>query len=129
MQNSVGEESHLAIETSGHGALKENNWLDDGAYLMVSTLLTHHCFQLYAAEFIQNVEWRFVNSIIIILFIYFLSQVKILNKLASTRASGQSHGSKVLTELVDGLEEPGVAIELRLKIDQNNPDLKGGWVG
>lgn len=36
LQNSVGEESHLAIETSGHGALKENHWLDDGAYLMVS---------------------------------------------------------------------------------------------
>lgn len=34
-KNSVGEESHLAIETSGHGALKENHWLDDGAYLMV----------------------------------------------------------------------------------------------
>lgn len=37
LQNAVGEESHLAIETSGHGALKENNWLDDGAYLMVGT--------------------------------------------------------------------------------------------
>lgn len=84
--NSIGEESHLAIETSGHGALKENHWLDDGAYLMV----------------------------------------KILNKLASTRASGQGHGSKVLTDLVDGLEEPAVAVELRLKIDQNHPDLKGG---
>lgn len=35
-QDSIGEESHLAIETSGHGALKENHWLDDGAYLMVS---------------------------------------------------------------------------------------------
>ena len=34
-QNSIGEESHLAMETSGHGALKENHWLDDGAYLMV----------------------------------------------------------------------------------------------
>ncbi|PPD81953.1 hypothetical protein GOBAR_DD21110 [Gossypium barbadense] len=33
--NSIGEESHLAIETSGHGDLKENDWLDDGAYLMV----------------------------------------------------------------------------------------------
>ncbi|CAN1258063.1 pgm [Linum perenne] len=84
--NSAGEESHLAIETSGHGALKENNWLDDGAYLMV----------------------------------------KILNKLASARASGNGSGSKVLTDLVDGLEEPGVAVELRLKIDQNHPDLKGG---
>ncbi|KAB5544144.1 hypothetical protein DKX38_012256 [Salix brachista] len=84
--NSVGEESHLAIETSGHGALKENHWLDDGAYLMV----------------------------------------KVLNKLASARASGIAGGSKVLTDLVEGLQEPGVAVELRLKIDQNHPDLKGG---
>ncbi|KAC9631536.1 hypothetical protein E3N88_45504 [Mikania micrantha] len=84
--NSVGEESHLAIETSGHGALKENHWLDDGAYLMV----------------------------------------KLLNKLASARASGQTGGSKVLTDLVDELQEPGVAVELRLKIDQNHSDLKGG---
>ncbi|XP_034919344.1 uncharacterized protein [Populus alba] len=84
--NSVGEESHLAIETSGHGALRENHWLDDGAYLMV----------------------------------------KVLNKLASAIASGIAGGSKVLTDLVEGLQEPGVAVELRLKIDQNHPDLKGG---
>ncbi|KAL9365526.1 hypothetical protein Peur_043399 [Populus x canadensis] len=84
--NSVGEESHLAIETSGHGALRENHWLDDGAYLMV----------------------------------------KVLNKLASARASGIAGGSKVLTDLVEGLQEPEVAVELRLKIDQNHPDLKGG---
>lgn len=36
--NSVGEETHLAIETSGHGALKENFFLDDGAY-MISKML------------------------------------------------------------------------------------------
>ncbi|KAB2063535.1 hypothetical protein ERO13_A10G205400v2 [Gossypium hirsutum] len=83
--NSIGEESHLAIETSGHGALKENHWLDDGAYLMV----------------------------------------KLLNKLASARASGKGVGSKVLTDLVEGLEEPAIAVELRLKINQNHPDLKG----
>ncbi|CAA7061480.1 unnamed protein product [Microthlaspi erraticum] len=83
--NSVGEESHLAIETSGHGALKENHWLDDGAYLMV----------------------------------------KILNKLASARAAGKGSGSKVLTDLVEGLEEPRVALELRLKIDKNHSDLEG----
>ncbi|XP_027363815.1 uncharacterized protein LOC113871158 isoform X2 [Abrus precatorius] len=84
--NSIGEESHLAIETSGHGALKENHWLDDGAYLMV----------------------------------------KILNKLASARASGKGGGSKVLTDLIEGLQEPAFAVELRLKIDQNHPDLKRG---
>ncbi|ESW15700.1 hypothetical protein PHAVU_007G094900 [Phaseolus vulgaris] len=84
--NSIGEESHLAIETSGHGALKENHWLDDGAYLMV----------------------------------------KILNKLASARASGKGGGSKVLTDLIEGLQEPAFAIELRLKINQFHPDLKEG---
>ncbi|XP_020685409.1 uncharacterized protein LOC110101725 isoform X1 [Dendrobium catenatum] len=84
--NSIGQETHLAIETSGHGALKENHWLDDGAYLMV----------------------------------------KILNKLASARASVSTSGSKVLTDLVQGLDEPAVALEVRLKIDQKHADLKGG---
>nr|CAD1819065.1 unnamed protein product [Ananas comosus var. bracteatus] len=84
--NTVGEESHLAIETSGHGALKENHWLDDGAYLMV----------------------------------------KVLNKLASARASNSKVGSQVLTDLVEGLEEAAVSVEVRLKIDQNHSDLKGG---
>lgn len=36
--NQIGVESWLAIETSGHGAMKENYFLDDGAYL-VSKLL------------------------------------------------------------------------------------------
>ena len=36
--NELGQESWLAIETSGHGAMKENYFLDDGAYL-VSKLL------------------------------------------------------------------------------------------
>jgi phosphomannomutase len=36
--NESGQESWLAIETSGHGAMKENYFLDDGAYL-VSKLL------------------------------------------------------------------------------------------
>lgn len=36
--NEAGQESWLAIETSGHGAMKENYFLDDGAYL-VSKLL------------------------------------------------------------------------------------------
>jgi phosphomannomutase len=33
--NQAGQESWLAIETSGHGALKENYFLDDGAYLVL----------------------------------------------------------------------------------------------
>lgn len=37
--NSEGIESSLAIETSGHGALKENYFLDDGAYMAVKILI------------------------------------------------------------------------------------------
>lgn len=54
-------------------------------------------------------------------------QVKVLNKLASARAAGLGAGSKVLTDLVEGLEEPAVAVELRLKINQSHSDLKGGY--
>ena len=37
--NDSGEESWLAIETSGHAALKENYFLDDGAYLVARLLV------------------------------------------------------------------------------------------
>ena len=37
--NQEGIESHLAIETSGHGAIKENYFLDDGAYLVTMVLI------------------------------------------------------------------------------------------
>lgn len=37
--NQDGIESHLAIETSGHGAMKENYFLDDGAYLVAKILI------------------------------------------------------------------------------------------
>ncbi|WP_373898169.1 phosphomannomutase/phosphoglucomutase [Haloimpatiens sp. FM7315] len=37
--NSEGEESCIAIETSGHAALKENYFLDDGAYLVAKILI------------------------------------------------------------------------------------------
>ena len=37
--NKQGKESCLAIETSGHAALKENYFLDDGAYLIAKILI------------------------------------------------------------------------------------------
>lgn len=37
--NEIGEESWLAIETSGHAALKENFFLDDGAFLVAKILI------------------------------------------------------------------------------------------
>jgi phosphomannomutase len=36
--NEEGYESYIGIETSGHGALKENYFLDDGAFLVVKVL-------------------------------------------------------------------------------------------
>ena len=37
--NREGHDSQLAMETSGHGALKENYFLDDGAYLVTRLLI------------------------------------------------------------------------------------------
>ncbi|MCQ2386918.1 MAG: phosphomannomutase/phosphoglucomutase [Clostridia bacterium] len=37
--NKEGQDSQLAMETSGHGALKENYFLDDGAYLVTKLLI------------------------------------------------------------------------------------------
>ena len=37
--NAAGQDSQLAMETSGHGALKENYFLDDGAYLVTRLLM------------------------------------------------------------------------------------------
>ncbi len=37
--NAQGQDSQLAIETSGHGAFKENYFLDDGAYLVTKLLI------------------------------------------------------------------------------------------
>ncbi|MCD6581831.1 MAG: hypothetical protein J7K90_08535 [Desulfuromusa sp.] len=37
--NGAGKESWLALETSGHGALKENYFLDDGAYQIAKILI------------------------------------------------------------------------------------------
>lgn len=37
--NQTGEDSWLAIETSGHGAMRENYFLDDGAYLISKLLI------------------------------------------------------------------------------------------
>ena len=37
--NAEGKDSQLAIETSGHGAFKENYFLDDGAYIVTKLLI------------------------------------------------------------------------------------------
>lgn len=41
--NGAGQDTQVAMETSGHGALKENYFLDDGAYLMVKLVIELAC--------------------------------------------------------------------------------------
>ncbi|MBQ7737335.1 MAG: phosphomannomutase/phosphoglucomutase [Oscillospiraceae bacterium] len=41
--NALGQDCQLAIETSGHAAMKENYFLDDGAYLVTKFLIELAC--------------------------------------------------------------------------------------
>ena len=52
--NDEGEPCWLAIETSGHAALKENYFLDDGAYLMTKLLIK-------AAKMLHDEDKRLFN--------------------------------------------------------------------
>jgi phosphomannomutase len=51
--NQSGKESWVAIETSGHAAMKENHFLDDGAYL-VSKLLIELAKSRLAGKFLTD---------------------------------------------------------------------------
>lgn len=73
----------LAMETSGHGALKENHYLDDGSYLVA----------------------------------------RLLAELASLKKQGKS-----LLSLIDGLEEPKEALELRADIEAEDFKAYGARV-
>ena len=48
--NENGEESWLAIETSGHAALRENYFLDDGAYLVAKLIVEAACLRKEGKE-------------------------------------------------------------------------------
>ena len=66
--NELGQDSQLAMETSGHGALKENYCLDDGAYLVTKLLIelargkkegyTLHSLIADLAEPVESKEFR-----------------------------------------------------------------------
>ncbi|KAL8531864.1 hypothetical protein ACS0TY_008460 [Phlomoides rotata] len=48
--NQDGIETHLMMETSGHGALKENHFLDDGAYMVVKIIIEMVRMKLQGSE-------------------------------------------------------------------------------
>ncbi len=54
--NQEGTESWLAIETSGHAALKENYFLDDGAFLVAKLLITMANLRLENKDLSQLIE-------------------------------------------------------------------------
>ncbi len=55
-------------------------------------------------------------------------QVKLLIKLAAAKASGEGHGSQVLSDLIGELKEADITTELRFKIDQSHPDIGAGYL-
>jgi phosphomannomutase len=117
--NNEGKESWLAIETSGHGALKENYFLDDGAYLMVKLLiefanLRNEGKNLF--DLIENLEEPFEEKEI---------RINIGDE------NFKAYGEKIMEELkAYAVKREGWTVEspnfegIRVNCDKNNGD---GW--
>lgn len=56
--NNEGDECWLAIETSGHAALKENYFLDDGAYLITKLLIKAAHMKLEGGKTVNDLTAR-----------------------------------------------------------------------
>lgn len=54
--NEIGKETHLAIETSGHAAIKENYFLDDGSYLIAEILIKAANMQKSGRKIIELIK-------------------------------------------------------------------------
>lgn len=86
--NNEGEECHIAIETSGHAALKENYFLDDGAYLISKILIKTAKLKEEKGEDIHNL-------------IKDLKEAQISNeyRMKITCENFKEYGNKVLEDL------------------------------
>ncbi len=113
--NKIGEESWLAIETSGHAALKENYFLDDGAYLVSKVV-------------IQMAELKKENRTILDLIKELpkpreSSEIRINIKTESFKTYGESviNALRIFTEKHDGWEVvPNNYEGIRVACDINN---------
>ncbi len=98
--NEEGNESWLAIETSGHAALKENHFMDDGAYLVAKLLIKMA---------LLNNENRSLTSLIENLPAPSESQEF---RLSLASEDSTAYGNKVLSDLSELVEkEEGWALE------------------
>ncbi|WP_238886068.1 phosphomannomutase/phosphoglucomutase [Clostridium sp. YIM B02551] len=118
--NEEGKDSQLAIETSGHAALKENYFLDDGAYLIAKILIKMAKLK-EEGENIATLIDRLKNP---------LESSDVRLKIKTDDFKG--YGQKVINELkeyassIDGwsIEEKNYE-GLKVNCDKNNGD---GWL-
>ena len=61
--NNEGEECLLAIETSGHGALKENYFLDDGAYLAAKIIIMAARLKIESGKSIMSMLEKLIQPV------------------------------------------------------------------
>ncbi|MEE9463626.1 MAG: phosphomannomutase/phosphoglucomutase [Bacteroidales bacterium] len=117
--NEEGKESWLAIETSGHAALKENHFLDDGAYLVAKLLIK--------MALLKNENGSLTNLI---------EQMPIAEesrefRLPLTCKDFHDYGNKIISELQEMVEkENGWSLEKPnyegIRIRCSNPP-ENGW--
>ena len=119
--NENGEECWLVIETSGHAALRENHFLDDGAYL-AAKLIVH------AAK--MNREGKQVHEIIAS-----LKQPKESKeiRIKLTEPDFKAYGAKVLEDMKAKAEEMSGWTIVQpnyegLRVSCTNADEDGWWL-
>ncbi|MGI6113778.1 MAG: phosphomannomutase/phosphoglucomutase, partial [Mahellales bacterium] len=118
--NNQGKVCNLAIETSGHGALKENYFLDDGAYLISKILIKMAKLKLQ--------DNKTIDSLLAGLAEPTESKEFRLNILTD---DFKEYGSQVISDLTDYAQDnpdwqiaPNNYEGIRVSFDKNNGD---GW--
>lgn len=119
--NEAGEECWLAIETSGHAALRENYFLDDGAYLAAKLII--HAAKLFK-------QGKSMHEIIST-----LKQPKESKeiRIKLTDPDFKAYGAKVLNDMkAKAAEVPGWSIVKPnyegLRVSCGNADEDGWWL-
>lgn len=119
--NEAGEECWLAIETSGHAALRENYFLDDGAYLAAKLII--HVAKLFK-------QGKSMHEIIST-----LKQPKESKeiRIKLTDPDFKAYGAKVLNDMkAKAAEVPGWSIVEPnyegLRVSCGNADEDGWWL-
>jgi phosphomannomutase len=117
--NEEGSASWLAIETSGHAALKENYFLDDGAYLVAKLLIKMACLKNENRSLTNLIEKMPVPA------------ESLEFRLPLTSEDFYEYGNKIISFISDmAIKEPGWTLEEPnyegIRIQCTNP-LENGW--